>query len=142
MGKREDRQSAIRNIVRSNRIRTQRDLAEILQKETGLSCTQATISRDITEMGLDKSSDGSYVLPEDLVLKNMFTSMVTHVERAQNLIVIRTIAGTANGVAAAIDSVDLSEIIGTIAGDDTILLVCRSDEGAQVTLENMEVLKG
>lgn len=127
MKKRNDRQTAIREIVRSEGIRTQRALVERL-RERGFNCTQATISRDIGEMGLHKLPEGVYVLAEDLHLQRMVHDLVTDVRRAGNLIVIRASSGTAQGVAAALDSADLPDILGSVAGDDTILVVAASEE--------------
>ncbi len=127
MKKRNDRQSAIREIVRSEGIRTQRALVERL-RERGFNCTQATISRDIGEMGLRKLPEGVYVLAEDLHLQRMVHDLVTDVRRAGNLIVVRASSGTAQGVAAALDSADLPDILGSVAGDDTILVVAASEE--------------
>ena len=84
-GKRNSRQDAIREIVRSQAVRTQRELVERLEK-LGYQCTQATISRDIMDMGLRKLPEGIYVLSEDLHLQRMFSEFVTSVERANNLV--------------------------------------------------------
>jgi transcriptional regulator of arginine metabolism len=128
--KRTDRQSAIRTVIRSESIRTQRALAERLQG-MGFECTQATISRDIGEMGLLKTSDGTYVLPEDLRMKRMVHDMVVDVRCANNLVVIHATSGTAQGVAAALDAAELSDILGSVAGDDTILVIAADDAVAQ-----------
>lgn len=130
MKKRENRQTAIKQIVRSRNVRTQRDLVDYLQ-EMGYKCTQATISRDITEMGLRKTNDGSYVLVEDMNMRRMIADMVCSVERADNLVVIKVLPGTASGVAAALDAATLPEIMGTVAGDDTILAIARNAEDAK-----------
>ncbi len=126
--KRMDRQDVIRRIVRDEGIRTQRALADRLQEE-GFSCTQATISRDIAEMGLQKlPNEGVYVLAEDLHLQRMVRDLVGDVRRAGNLVVIRSASGTAQGVAAALDSADMPEVLGSVAGDDTILVVVSCEE--------------
>ena len=130
MKKRENRQAAIKQIVRSRTVRTQRDLVDSLL-EMGYKCTQATVSRDITEMGLRKTNDGSYVLVEDMTMRRMVSDMVCKVERADNLIVIKVLPGTASGVAAALDAAELPEVMGTVAGDDTILVIARSVENAK-----------
>ncbi|MGI6217691.1 MAG: arginine repressor [Coriobacteriales bacterium] len=130
MKKRDERHTVIRQIIRSENIKTQRDLVDRLVAR-GYQCTQATISRDISEMGLRKSTDGSYVLAEDLNLKRMVQSMVTSIERTGNLVVIKVSPGVASGVAAALDAADLPQVMGTIAGDDTILVIGRTDEMAE-----------
>lgn len=132
---REERQAAIREIVRNEAVQTQRDIVDLLG-DLGFACTQATVSRDIAEMGLQKLPEGMYVLAEDLRLQRMVRDLVTSVEHANNLVVVKASTGTAQGVAAALDAADLPDILGSVAGDDTILLVARSEEAA-VTFEKM-----
>ncbi|WP_293820516.1 ArgR family transcriptional regulator [uncultured Parolsenella sp.] len=129
MKRRNNRQDAIRDIVRNKSIKTQRALVEELEA-LGYTCTQATISRDIADMGLRKLPEGVYVLSEDLHLQRMVSELVTSVVRANNIVVIRSQAGTAQGVAAAIDDAQLPDVAGSIAGDDTIMVVCLTDEEA------------
>lgn len=129
MKRRNSRQDAIRQIVREKSIKTQRDLVAALDAE-GYNCTQATISRDIAEMGLRKLPEGVYVLAEDLHLQRMVSDLVTNVVCAQNIVVVQTQAGTAQGVAAAIDAASLADVAGSIAGDDTIMVVCMSNNDA------------
>lgn len=133
MGKRQLREEQIRTIVRNHPVRTQKDLADLLQ-QNGFVCTQATISRDISELGLMKSSEGFYVLPEDQHLERMVSDLVTMVQAASNLVVIKTRPGAAQGVCAAIDSAEMPGALGTVAGDDTILLAA-TDEDAAVNIE-------
>ena len=135
MRKRNDRQSAIRQIVRTESVRTQRVLVDRLH-EAGFKCTQATVSRDITEMGLRKLPEGNYVLAEDLHLQRMVHDLVVDVCRAGNLVVVHASSGTAQGVAAALDSAELPGILGSVAGDDTILVVA-ADEEQGVKFEKM-----
>ena len=127
--RRTGRQEAIRRIVRSKSIRTQRDLVFEL-RDMGFTCTQATVSRDITDMGLRKLSEGAYVLAEDLHLQHMVSEFVVAIESVGNQVVLKTQAGTAPGVAAAIDAAELLEVVGSIAGNDTVLAIGRSSEGA------------
>ncbi|MDH4140666.1 MAG: ArgR family transcriptional regulator [Coriobacteriia bacterium] len=134
MGKRQLRQEEIRRIVREERIRTQHDLVQRLTK-FGYKCTQATISRDVTEMGLKKLSEGVYVLGEDLHLQRMIAELVLRVVHTNNLVLVKTTPGTAQGVAAALDAADLEDILGSIAGDDTILAIT-ADEGAASRLQD------
>ena len=135
MKKRSSRQDAIREIVRDKSIKTQRALVEELEAQ-GYACTQATISRDIANMGLRKLPEGVYVLAEDLHLQRMVSELVTGVVRAKNIVVIRSQPGTAQGVAAAIDAASLPDVAGSIAGDDTTMVVCITDEEA-VSLEQL-----
>jgi transcriptional regulator of arginine metabolism len=130
MKKRNERYAAIREIVRSHHIRTQRDLVDDLKKR-GFVCTQATVSRDITDMGLRKLPEGVYMLAEDLHLQRMVADLVSRVTVAGNLVVIKTSTGTAQGVAAALDAADMPSILGSIAGDDTILAIALDEERAK-----------
>ncbi len=138
--KRDGRQEAIKWIVRNKAIRTQRDLVNELRIE-GYSCTQATVSRDIANMGLRKLPEGVYVLAEDLHLQRMVSEFVASVECANNLVVIRTQPGTAPGVAAAVDAAELNDVMGSIAGNDTVLVITRSNGSAIMTCDIMNKLR-
>ena len=133
--RRNSRQDAIREIVRDKSIKTQRALVEELEA-AGYTCTQATISRDIADMGLRKLPEGVYVLAEDLHLPRMVSELVVSVIRANNIVVVRSQAGTAQGVAAAIDAAGLPDVAGSIAGDDTIMVVCITEAEA-ISLEQL-----
>ncbi len=135
MGKREDRQAAIRDIVRRQQIRTQRGLADQL-KQRGFECTQATVSRDIGEIGLLKSARGFYALPEDMVLERVIGDMAETFENAGNLLVIKTRSGGAPILAEAIDNTEVEGLVGSVAGDNTILVVAKTPEYA-VLIEKM-----
>lgn len=141
MKRRNNRQDAIRQIVRNKSIKTQRDLVLALEAE-GYVCTQATISRDISDMGLRKLPEGVYVLAEDLHLQRMISDLVTKVVVAKNIVVIQSQVGTAQGVAAAIDASNLSDVAGSIAGDDTIMVVCLTDEKAENFASLINKLRG
>lgn len=141
MRKRLERQEAIRKIVRRDRVRTQRDLVERL-KQHGFACTQATVSRDISDMGLRKLPEGVYVLAEDLHLQRMVSELVEDVSRSEQLVLVKTSAGGGQGVAAAIDAAAFDEILGSIAGDDTILVVTRSPEDAKSLVEGINKFRG
>ncbi|WP_273383568.1 arginine repressor [Enorma phocaeensis] len=125
--KRNGRQDAIREIVRNKNVRTQRVLVEELKKQ-GYDCTQATVSRDIADMGLRKLPEGVYVLAEDLHLQRMVSELVIEVAHAGNLVIVKAQPGTASGIAAAIDAAELPEVLGSLAGNDTILVITRTDE--------------
>ena len=130
MRRRNNRQDAIREIVRDKSIRTQRALVDEL-RALGFSCTQATVSRDVADMGLCKLSEGVYVLAEDLHLQRMLSEFVVRVLRAENLVVVRCQPGTASGVAAAIDDADLAHALGSVAGNDTVLVIADSSQAAE-----------
>ena len=95
--KRNGRQDAIRDIVRNKDVRTQRVLVDEL-RAMGFDCTQATVSRDIADMGLRKLPEGIYVLAEDLHLQRMVSELVTGVLRTDNLVMIKAQPGTASAV--------------------------------------------
>ena len=141
MKRRTTRQDAIRDIVRGKAIRTQRALVEELEG-LGFTCTQATVSRDIADMGLRKLPEGVYVLAEDLHLQRMVSDLVTDVVRAKNIAMVHTQPGAAQGVAAAIDAASLPDVAGSIAGDDTIMVVCVTDDEAVVLEAMLNKLRG
>ena len=123
MRKRQQRHDIIRDIIREHNVKTQRDLANQLQA-AGYECTQATISRDIMDMGLVKSREGYYVLPEEMRLQRMVSELVEEVH------VVKTFSGGAAGVSAALDKASLRGALGTVAGDNTIMIAAESPEAA------------
>lgn len=139
--KRTERQEVMRRIVRRERIRTQRDLVEHLAS-AGFACTQATVSRDITEMGLRKLPEGVYVLAEDLHLQRMVSELVTSVVRSERLLLVKASPGTAPGVAAALDAAGLEGVLGSIAGDDTVLVIADSEDNAEILVRGIEKYRG
>lgn len=128
--KRNGRQHAIRDIVRNKDVRTQRVLADEL-RAMGFDCTQATVSRDIADMGLRKLPEGIYVLAEDLHLQRMVSELVTGVLRTDNLVMIKAQPGTASGIAAAVDAAELPDVLGSLAGNDTILVIAQTAEDGE-----------
>ncbi|WP_270296293.1 hypothetical protein [Eggerthella sinensis] len=125
MRKRQQRHDIIRDIIREHNVKTQRDLANQLQA-AGYECTQATISRDIMDMGLVKSREGYYVLPEEMRLQRMVSELVEEVHVAGNMVVVKTFSGGAAGVSAALDKASLRGALGTVAGDNTIMIAAES----------------
>lgn len=128
--KRNGRQDAIRDIVRNKDVRTQRVLVDEL-RAMGFDCTQATVSRDIADMGLRKCPEGIYVLAEDLHLQRMVSELVTGVLRTDNLVMIKAQPGTASGIAAAVDAAELPDVLGSLAGNDTILVIAQTAEDGE-----------
>ncbi len=128
--KRNGRQDAIRDIVRNKDVRTQRVLVDEL-RAMGFDCTQATVSRDIADMGLRKLPEGIYVLSEDLHLQRMVSELVTGVLRTDNLVMIKAQPGTASGIAAAVDAAELPDVLGSLAGNDTILVIAQTAEDGE-----------
>lgn len=134
------RQALILELLGKAPIRNQEQLRTGL-KALGVVATQATLSRDIKELGLMKrASDGAYQRPTAPAppggaaasgLSRAVTEFVTGVDRVQNLIVLRTGPGQAHAAAIAIDRAQLGEVVGTIAGDDTILIIARDGTGAR-----------
>jgi transcriptional regulator of arginine metabolism len=137
------RQTAILSIIEQNDIETQEELAGKL-KEMGIVVTQATVSRDIKELRLLKVLSGSggykyatadkaeHGLSERFV--RMFKDSVLSINFAGNIVVIKTLAGSANVAAEAIDSMHLPEILGTMAGDNTILAIVQNEAEAAETV--------
>ncbi len=132
------RQSQIMDVVDHAAIASQEELRQQLQAR-GINATQATISRDLKELGLVKrAGDGAYARPEaerakvDVEqVRRAVASLMRGIERVDALIVVRTDRGQAQGLAEWIDRARLAEVAGTIGGDDTILLVCRGTAAAQ-----------
>jgi transcriptional regulator of arginine metabolism len=126
------RQSKILELVNGHEIETQEKLAELL-KESGYEVTQATVSRDIKELQLIKTLTraGGYKYAENTALERpvterfvkIFRETVQSVEYSGNIIVIKTLSGCANAAAEAVDSLKLANILGSIAGDNTLMLV-------------------
>lgn len=133
------RHTRILEIIGDYVIETQDDLIEKL-KESGYPVTQATVSRDIKQLGLIKTAtkDGGYKYTvargdsssNENKLKNIMRETVVNAQDAQNIIVVKTFPGMANAAAAALDTLAGEAVIGSIAGDDTIFIVVRNDEDA------------
>ena len=145
-----ERQDAIRNILNEQEIQTQEELAEALRKR-GFSVTQATVSRDIREMRLIKLSrstggyqyglqEGNTDLGSNERMIRMLRECMLSVESAGQMIVIKTLSGSANTAAEALDSMDMPDILGSIAGDNTIFLVARAEERAVLIAERIRNL--
>ncbi len=127
------RQGQILKIIGAQEIYTQDELARAL-KELGVAATQVTLSRDIRELGLVKTADGYRRLPDDAsgpALEDVIGEYVQDVKVAQNMIVLKTSPANASSVAVALDGEELEEIVGTIAGDDTVLVVTPDSATAQ-----------
>ena len=134
------RHQRILDIVRSKPIQTQEDLSAELARE-GMSVTQATISRDIKELRLIKApvGDGSYryTVPVDRNIddinrriERVFREAVISVEDSDNIVVVKTLEGAAQAIGAIVDDLDWPEIVGSLAGDDTIFVVVKPADKA------------
>lgn len=141
-----NRQSKIIEIIQKNEVETQDELSALLEKD-GFRVTQATVSRDIRELKLTKIPTASgrqkYAVitdaPENLskkyerVLREGFLSM----DMAQNILVIKTVSGMASAVCAAIDAMKMREIVGSIAGDDTIMCAIRTVDDTYAVIKKI-----
>ena len=147
-----DRQSQLLQIITDERIETQEQLLERLQQR-GIKCTQATISRDIKELHLVKEPAGQgrycYAVSAHRTklnfadrLRTIFRESVLSVDYAQNIVVIKTMPGLAQGAASALDGMEISEMVGSLAGDDTVLIIMRnSDSASDFFAEIKEMLR-
>jgi transcriptional regulator of arginine metabolism len=142
------RHHRILELVAREPLVTQEDMVRRLAQQ-GLKVTQATLSRDIKELGLVKTADG-YAAPGDLdeagaampSLSHLLREFVVDVRQAQNLLVVKTSPGSAQPVAAALDAENWKELVGTIAGDDTILLVSESNKSCHELGDRLRGLMG
>ncbi len=142
-----ERQGAILTIIRSQRVTSQLELRELLSRE-GIDVTQATLSRDLRDLRLVKipgaDGVGHYTLPEDWEhtppLETLLPTLFVAAEGTGNLLVVRTMTGGAQAVALGIDWEEWPEVLGTIAGDDTILLILReADRMEEVRSRILEI---
>ena len=149
------RHARIVELIRGRAIRSQTELAELLAAE-GVQVTQATLSRDLEELGAVKlrGTDGapaSYVLPPENAplrpaqtaparLTRLLADLLTSADGSANLAVLRTPPGAAQFLASALDKVGLPDVLGTIAGDDTLLVVSRDPDGGPALAERLRAL--
>lgn len=142
------RQMKILELISSRPIETQEELATLLS-ESGFDVTQATVSRDVKELRLVKVPFGEnkygYALPPEMPkgsidprLKRIFRESVINMDYSENMIVIKTLPGSAQGVAYVVDNVDWEEILGTLAGDDTILVIVKHKDKTPELIERFE----
>lgn len=127
------RQGQILKLIRVKQIYTQEDLARELKDTYGIHTTQVTLSRDMRELGLVKTADGYRQVgpasgPEFAIVAVEF---IWDVRMAQNLVVLKTSPAHASSVAVALDQEEWPEVIGTIAGDDTVLVIAPDNDAAQ-----------
>ncbi len=135
-----NRHAKILDIIDNNDIETQEELAERL-KEQGMDVTQATVSRDIKELRLIKvmTPEGKYkysaFAQSENQVSNRLITILTEAyvssDYANNIVVVKTLSGMAQAAGSAIDSLKWTEILGTIAGDDTLIMVCRAEKIAE-----------
>jgi transcriptional regulator of arginine metabolism len=119
------RQGQILKIIRNKEIYTQDELARELQA-LGVPATQVTLSRDIRELGLAKTANGYRPMPTETTgpqLEDVVNEFLQDIRLAQNQVVLKTSPGNANSLAVVLDREDLDEVVGTLAGDDTVLVI-------------------
>ena len=143
------RQAKILELIQQNNVETQEELSAYLERE-GYQVTQATVSRDIRELKLTKIATDNgrqkYAVIADAdigmlekyarVLREGYVSM----DIAQNILVIKTVSGMASAVCAAIDAMKLNEVVGSIAGDDTLICIIRTNDDAVMTMKKLRKL--
>ena len=145
-----ERQQRILEIISQKNIETQNQMLEELQR-SGIRSTQATLSRDIKELRLIKelTPDGTYRYAavvrgesDDNLsrLQKIFRECVVKYDTAQNIVVIHTLPGLANAAASALDALNIPELVGTLAGDDTAFLVMRGNKQAEELCREIEAM--
>lgn len=135
-----NRQTEILNIIETAHVETQEELRQALRAR-GYNATQATISRDIKQLHLvkERSGGGHYHYARsnrkhnsdvEARLRTIFKESVTSFDVAQNIVVVNTMPGLASAACSALDSMDIDQLVGTLAGDDTAILIMRNNEAA------------
>lgn len=142
-----ERQKKILEIIETQEIDRQETLIEKL-REAGFTVTQTTVSRDINQLKLVKvvTSRGTYkyIVPDikrennKTVMSSALTDALVSIEAAQNIVVVKTLSGMANALAVCIDGLDHEHIVGSVAGDDTIILVSKNSHEAQLLETNLK----
>ena len=143
-----DRQAMILDIISQENIETQEQLLGRLY-EKGIRCTHATISRDIKQMHLIKEPVGhgvyKYAVSSNRTklnfaekLRTIFRESITSIARAQNIVVLKTMPGLASAACSALDNMEISYMVGTLAGDDTAFLLMRDNESAESFCREIE----
>ncbi|MBQ4099576.1 MAG: arginine repressor [Clostridia bacterium] len=143
------RQNKIIEIINSREIDTQEELVLALN-EFNLNVTQATVSRDIKELNLIKVSGKvkrfKYACEKkvsdfnDLKLLNLFKNCVVKIDVAQNIVVLKTLGGNGNSAGVMVDKLNLEEIVGSVAGDDTVIIVTKTNDDALFVKNELEKL--
>lgn len=143
------RQAKILEVIKTQVIETQEELAEALGRH-GIPVTQATVSRDIKELQLNKVPTGDgrskYSLPEEMPTaswdkrRRIFRDSVLDVDHSENIIIVKSLPGTAPGVAAAIDHLGWPEMIGSVAGDDTVMVIIKPKDATAELVDRIRNL--
>lgn len=144
------RQSKIVEIISTSEIDTQEELAKVLNS-CGFNVTQATVSRDIKELGLIKVNGvkrkHKYAVTNyqtdsthDDKFLNIFKNCVVNISLAQNLVLVKTFSGNGNSAGILVDRLQIKEVVGSIAGDDTLLIVTHSERDAEIVVATLKKL--
>jgi len=145
MANKAERQSAILQLIGAQNVRSQDDLRRLLRRR-GISVTQATLSRDLREMGVARvpGDDGPrYALPEAVAsdavpsLESLLPQLFARIDGVSELIVLHTVASGAQPVSEALDAASWREVLGTVAGENTILVICRSVQARQTVTDRI-----
>ena len=145
------RQQKILELIDTYDIDTQESMIDRL-REAGINATQTTISRDIRELklvkGMSASGEYKYIRPGAKresnipVLNSALTESVVHIEAAGNIVVVKTFPGMANALAVCVDALEKAHIVGSVAGDDTIIIVSRDEQSsAEISAKLKELMK-
>lgn len=150
MANKRERQTAILEIIDSQAVTSQEDLRKLLLRR-GWDVTQATLSRDLRELRIARvpSPDGSRYAVTDtnfdemrVALDNLLPQLFDRIDGVSELAVLRTIPGGAQPIASALDQEGWSDILGTVGGDDTILIICRSVQARERVVRRIQTLAG
>jgi transcriptional regulator of arginine metabolism len=139
------RQGRILEVTRSRQVRSQEELSSILGRE-GIEVTQATLSRDVRDLGLVKARDGYQISgeapssPSDEIFRRTLKQYVLRMAVSGNIVMIKTSPGNAHSVGVVLDAVQWPEILGTVAGDDTIFVLLRSNRWGKKVLGRIREL--
>jgi transcriptional regulator of arginine metabolism len=148
MSKKRDRQNAVLQLIGGRQISSQEELKQLLAAK-GWAVTQATLSRDLRDLGVVRAPSDTgvrYLLPEMVIdeskpyLDNLLPQLFSRIDGVGELIVLHTLPSGAQPIAEAVDSQGWPEIIGTLAGENTILIVCRSSEARKVLTDRLVAL--
>ena len=147
--KRKDRLIAIEKLISEYEISTQEELTKRLN-DLGYDVSQATVSRDINELDLIKVEGNGkksvYIKPQKINteisprIKELFRQITVSIVAANNLIVVKTLNGNGSSAGMAIDQMNIPQILGTVAGDDTLLIVAKSDSDAEIILKILKAI--
>jgi transcriptional regulator of arginine metabolism len=143
------RQAKILELIKIHVLETQEELADALGRQ-GIPVTQATVSRDIKELQLNKIPTGDgryrYAMPDEVPAaswdkrRRIFQESVLGVEHSENIIIVKSLPGTAPGVASALDHLGWTEMIGSVAGDDTVMVIVKPKDATPALVERIRGL--